>query len=307
MKKNLFYLFALICSVSLFTACSDDDEEPHAWVGTYGMTDYSTEGAKNEPAAGALYVDWKFNEENNTPLRFSSFFRFMGGVALPQVLNTVILDKDGNIRADYMAQPTVDITIPAAGDIIKIIMGTYTYPAASEVKSLFPTSGFTTSPKNLATWSDNNGKFMVKLNIGGIMGAVSGQASPEIAGLIEKLLSDAGPEQIKSLLGNFLNTDLSGISDATINQLLGWINNGVPMNYETNEAGETRIYLDKTAFDNLFTSRNGKYDLKILWDALVAGGLIPSQASAAGTLITTIGGNWSKTTTFNVGLDLKKR
>ena len=26
MKKNLFYLFALICTVSLFTACSDDDE-----------------------------------------------------------------------------------------------------------------------------------------------------------------------------------------------------------------------------------------------------------------------------------------
>ena len=28
MKKNLFYLFALICSMSLFTACSDDDETP---------------------------------------------------------------------------------------------------------------------------------------------------------------------------------------------------------------------------------------------------------------------------------------
>lgn len=27
MKKNLFYLFALVCSLSLFTACSDDDEK----------------------------------------------------------------------------------------------------------------------------------------------------------------------------------------------------------------------------------------------------------------------------------------
>lgn len=27
MKKNLFYLFALVCSMSLFTACSDDDDE----------------------------------------------------------------------------------------------------------------------------------------------------------------------------------------------------------------------------------------------------------------------------------------
>lgn len=30
MKKNLFYLFALICSMSLFTACSDDDED-NSW------------------------------------------------------------------------------------------------------------------------------------------------------------------------------------------------------------------------------------------------------------------------------------
>ncbi|KAA3162099.1 DUF4925 domain-containing protein, partial [Akkermansia sp. BIOML-A61] len=27
MKKNLFFLFALICSMSLFTACSDDDDD----------------------------------------------------------------------------------------------------------------------------------------------------------------------------------------------------------------------------------------------------------------------------------------
>ena len=28
MKKNLFYyLFAVICSVTLFTSCSDDDDE----------------------------------------------------------------------------------------------------------------------------------------------------------------------------------------------------------------------------------------------------------------------------------------
>ena len=27
MKKNLFYLFALVCSMSLFIACSDDDPD----------------------------------------------------------------------------------------------------------------------------------------------------------------------------------------------------------------------------------------------------------------------------------------
>ena len=32
MKKNLFFLFALICSMSLFTACSDDDEPDYTPV-----------------------------------------------------------------------------------------------------------------------------------------------------------------------------------------------------------------------------------------------------------------------------------
>ena len=32
MKKNLFYLFALICSMSLFTACSNDDDPDYTQV-----------------------------------------------------------------------------------------------------------------------------------------------------------------------------------------------------------------------------------------------------------------------------------
>ena len=49
MKKNLFYLLALICSVSLFTACSDDDdngsdgETVSPYIGTYRLADYVTE------------------------------------------------------------------------------------------------------------------------------------------------------------------------------------------------------------------------------------------------------------------------
>ena len=42
MKKNLFYLFALICSMSLFTAC-DDDDEVSPWIGTYKIAEYTAE------------------------------------------------------------------------------------------------------------------------------------------------------------------------------------------------------------------------------------------------------------------------
>ena len=65
MKKNLFYLFALICSMSLFTACSDDDkpEVPPTVediVAEYSGDDLkltvsgveTTEGAKIELAKG---------------------------------------------------------------------------------------------------------------------------------------------------------------------------------------------------------------------------------------------------------------
>ena len=39
MKKNLFYLFALICSVSLFTSCSDDDDKVESPVGETTFTE----------------------------------------------------------------------------------------------------------------------------------------------------------------------------------------------------------------------------------------------------------------------------
>ncbi|MEY8720370.1 PCMD domain-containing protein [Bacteroides stercorirosoris] len=49
MKKNLFYLFALICSVSLFTSCSDDDDPVYPieeeLAGTYkGTLDIELDG-----------------------------------------------------------------------------------------------------------------------------------------------------------------------------------------------------------------------------------------------------------------------
>ena len=56
MKKNLFFLFALICSMSLFTACSDDDDDKkEAVAGTYTGTITVTDEAGTpigEPLTG---------------------------------------------------------------------------------------------------------------------------------------------------------------------------------------------------------------------------------------------------------------
>ncbi|WP_044271670.1 DUF4925 domain-containing protein [Bacteroides timonensis] len=318
MKKNLFYLFALISSMSLFTACSDDDDEVSPWAGTYKMADYTatdyswTENTtvKNWPVTGALYTDWQFTGKDNYPEFISALFRHLGGAILPQALNSITLDKSGNIIADYVAEPEIAMD-PAT---IMSIFYTNAFPAASDVKAGFATSGFTTSPKEVAYWSETNGKFIVKLNIPAILTSATGNDASGMAELINQVLS-GNPATVKALLGSILGADLSGIQDATISQILSWAKDGVPMNIKTGDNGHTYIYLDKSAFDNLFTLREtGEIDdfeepvktndLTILWNALVAGGIVPEEAQAAGIFISLIGAYWGVTTNFNLGLDL---
>lgn len=318
MKKNLFYLFALICSMSLFTACSDDDEEVSPWAGTYKMADYTTadyEWTKNEtisnwPMTGALYSDWQYTGDDDYPSILAALFRYLGGSILPQALNSITLDKSGNIIADYVAGPEIAMD-PTT---IMSIFITGAFPTASSVKADFATGGFTTSPKELAYWSENNGKFVVKLNIPAIITAATGSDASGLTSIIETVLN-GDPATVKTLLGGILNVDLSGLQNATISQIASWAKDGIPMNIRIADNGHTYIYLDKSAFDNLFTLRDtGEVDdwgdpqwtndLMILWNALVEGGVVPEEAQAAGFMIQLIGSYWKVTTSFNLGLDL---
>ena len=320
MKKNLFYLFALICSMSLFTACSDDDDEVSPWTGTYKMADYTAtdytwtekEVMKNWPVTSALYTDWQFTGEDNYPNLISALLRYLGGSILPQALNSITLDKSGSIIADYVASPAIALD----PNSIMSIFFTGAFPTTSEVKANFATSGFTTSPKELAYWSERNGKFTVKLNIPAILTAATGADASGMADIIDEVLS-GDPATVKALLGGLLNADLSGIQDATISQILGWAKDGIPMNIKTADNGHTYIYLDKSAFDNLFPLRDtgetdswgdpvSVNDLILLWNALVEGGIVPEEAQAAGMFIQMIGGYWAVTTSFNLGLDLMR-
>ena len=172
--------------------------------------------------------------------------------------------------------------------------------------SSFPTSGFVTSPVNLATWSEANGQLTVKLNINEILNSAVGE-NPDLQELVAGILN-MSPAELKGVLTTLLGTDLSGISDATITQLQGWVKNGIPMHIETAENGHTHIYLDKSAFDNLLTTdAEGNSDIIILWGALSNAGIIPEEAQAAGILFAMFGQYWPTTTTFNLGLDLVKQ
>lgn len=309
MKKNWLYLFALICSVALFTACSDDDETPapvNQWVGTYKLADYTastytwseTEVA-NWPSEGALYAEWVC-DDNYTEF-LGALFRYLGGSILPQTLNSITLQEDGNIVADYVASPNIAMD-PSA---IMGIFLTGSFPVVDT--SSFPTSGFTTSPVNLATWTESNGQLTVKLNVSEIMAAaMGGESSAEMENLINQIMS-ADAATVKTLIGTLLGADVSSISDATITMLQSWVLNGIPMRIEMATNGHTHIYLDKSAVDSLFTpNAEGTSDIILLWNALVSGGIIPEEASAAGILLQMFNAYWPTTTTFNLGLDLVK-
>ena len=315
MKKNLFYLFALICTISLFTACSDDEKESR-WAGNYGMTDYTVEAdhmwgetpTVNWPISGAIYSDWKYTGKDNYPDFMAAVIRYIGGAILPQALKNVSLNGDGSISADYIAKPNI-VFDPM--QMMMLFGGEF--PSASEVKANFATSGFVTSPKNLAFWSEKNGKILVKLDLAAILKETLGDESEAMANVINGIL-DSKPAELKQLLGGLLGVDLSKVKDATISQILGWVKNGVPMNIK-DENGHTYIYLDKSAFDNLMTPHPGEVDeydqpvcdLMIIWNALVAKGLIPAEAAAAAILLQQFPNFWPVTTEFALGLDVTKK
>lgn len=84
MKKSLFYLFALICSMGIFTACSDDDEPTVSQVietelaGTYeGKLGISVNGSELAKDIAQNISLSKSTTENAVKLELKNF-TFMG-------------------------------------------------------------------------------------------------------------------------------------------------------------------------------------------------------------------------------------
>ena len=109
MKKNLFFLFALICSVSLFTACSDDDDDNKGgdenlisgpMVGTWQLADV----VKDEDGtfvSGPVVLTWE-TEPGATLgglpiMMIPAMGNGFGSGMLVQVLKDITLGADGNI------------------------------------------------------------------------------------------------------------------------------------------------------------------------------------------------------------------
>ena len=100
-----------------------------------------------------------------------------------------------------------------------------------------------------------------------------------------------------------LGTEIN-ISDETIALIQNWAVNGIPMNVKT-ENGHTYLYLDKATLDPIMKMRDSSSDLLNIWNMLSTAGIIPTEATMAGMLLTTISNNWGATETFDLGLDLQ--
>lgn len=123
--KKYFYLFAAICTMAMFTACSsdDDDKQPAPGevlpeiVGTWNLApaEYEDDGWGGQVVVGGpVVIDWQCTEGTilNIP---------MGeGYNLPLEINTTLAPLTENLANTYMPTLLQSVTFEANGDITAV-------------------------------------------------------------------------------------------------------------------------------------------------------------------------------------------
>lgn len=252
------------------------------WTKTYGFSNF-TRGTKltvvndrtlgyvlkettNQVLTGSLYT--RIEDAELSASGASLYMRVKQlesilGYFLPQVLKTVTLQPDGNIIAEYTNDPIYigNVKIEDLAEnisslfmiFIKFVGGTITEADVNTVVAKH--TSWSSSPLNLVTWSESNGKLALSLNLPAIITLVTSNGGSEIdpgliSGLIEAI-AKSDPIQLKKLLGtinaildNSLLSILTDMDDATLVQLFGWLTNGIIFDI-TEADGHTYLSLAK--------------------------------------------------------------
>lgn len=237
-----------------------------------------------------------------------------------KLLKDVEFKADGNIVADYAQEINIE-----TADIVKGILSSL--PSTSNVS-------WVTSPTNFAYWYVSGDHINLVLNLSSIINKIMenqdgadtkntvalteileglrGMKGAEIKALLSGLLGNLGSEGILSKL------DLTKISDADVEKLVGYLLDGFPLNYEISEItvsdGVTidniYVYLDKDFFDMLMPLI---YPLLPELDALIDGLDIKILGSPVGKYIRTmlniesmtdLEQVWKESTVFKIGIDI---
>ena len=313
MKKIFKMLAVMVGMTAVVSSCDNsgknggEDEVPqHPMVGTYRLDTYKTEGEKNLPVSSPLYTVWSGNESTEN---MANIFRMMGGAMLPQVLGSIELKADGNLCASYVEKPVINGQDKLMGWAMGAFFGPF--PKEAEVNALSENVGtMVSSVDGLAAWSETNGVFNVKLDLAAIIGAATGSDGSAIADMIMELVKQE-PAAVKGMLAAILGEKMNLISNETIKQFQSWVLNGIPMKAEEKD-GKTCLYLPKTEFDSIFTTRKVEgfeedmNDILIIYSALMEKNMIPQDMQIIGVLFQSLGGEWKNTTDFRLGLSLVK-
>ncbi|WP_302027109.1 calycin-like domain-containing protein, partial [Bacteroides caecimuris] len=99
MKKSLLYLFMLVCSVTLFTGCNNDDDTELTQVtdisGDYqGRLVVSIDGSAAEPISQLISII-KSGEQNSQVLLSLKDFSFAGQLVGDIEVPCTVVEKDG--------------------------------------------------------------------------------------------------------------------------------------------------------------------------------------------------------------------
>ncbi|WP_455966789.1 DUF4925 domain-containing protein [Bacteroides fluxus] len=114
MKKNLFYLFALICSMGLFTACSDDDEKAN-WerLPSQVITAENLSLETNIPASSEASVKLAMTDAQNGVLTLNKVVRGMDEV---EVDVAVTEQADGTFK--FQGEKSISPATKAAWQLL---------------------------------------------------------------------------------------------------------------------------------------------------------------------------------------------
>lgn len=263
------------------------------WLRTYSFANF-TKGRKptvgltngeyvwketNEIVSGAFYThldDVELNQAGSIIFLRMKLIQNALCYFLPQLVNTITLQPDGNVTADYTTSPIMIGTIPfnnidpnkdvatIAMFVMKFMIGTLN---ANDINRSLTDRTWEESPRNLITWQENGDKMIMKLNLPGIISlATQNGETPIDSGLISGImeaLSKSNPALLKFLLNtvndlidNQLLSIVANMSDADFQQVFRLLVEGIDFNIEEVD-GHTHLYLSKestTAFIQLLPS-----------------------------------------------------
>ena len=207
---------------------------------------------------------------------------------LPYALQSIELEKDGNVSAYYTTDSFDFNEIMEKQSLTD-----------DKFKQWINSRNYTASPKGLAYWSYANKTLLVKLNVPAVISLIAQNSGQEldsklINGICEALLKSdpirlkAALSAVNLILNNKVISYILNVDDDTFTAIFAWIKDGIPLEM-TQQEGHTYIYLTKESL------------MPVMKAALA---ILSEQLEEIGMSADDIVGLLTAIDTMNIGLDL---